>query len=71
MRSAGVFRLMNLIVQGGNVYDNINCIPISDILSKPTVIELNSIESYEQKSLFMALILIDICIFYVSSIQKT
>lgn len=69
MRSAGVFRLMNLIVQGGNVYDNINCIPISDILSKPTVIELNSIESYEQKSLFMALLLIQI-VLYTKHIQK-
>lgn len=63
MRSAGVFRLMNLIVQGGSVYDNINTVPVSDILSRPTVIELNAIESYEQKSLFMALLLIQIVLY--------
>jgi len=63
LESAGVLRLMNLIDQNSNIYDNINTIPIEDLLSKPTVIELNAIENAEQKSLLMALLLINICVY--------
>lgn len=61
LESGGVFRLLNLIEQNRNIYDTIHTIPIEDILSKPTVIELNAIENAEQKALIMALLLINIC----------
>lgn len=61
IESGGVFRLLNLIEQNRNIYDNVNTVPIEDLLSKPTVIELNSIENSEQKSLIMGLLLINIC----------
>ena len=63
LQSAGVLRLMNLIEQNSNIYDTIHTIPIEDLLSKPTVLELNSIENAEQKSLLMALLLINVCTF--------
>ncbi|MDR1712953.1 MAG: ATP-binding protein [Coriobacteriales bacterium] len=61
LQSAGVLRLMNLIEQNSNIYDTVKTIPIEDLLSAPTVLELNSIENAEQKSLLMALLLINIC----------
>lgn len=69
MEAAGVFRLMNLIVQGGSVYDNIHSVPIEDLLSKSTVIELNAIEDREQKALVMALLLVHI-VLYTKHRQK-
>lgn len=63
LQSAGVLRLMNLIEQNSNIYDTIHTVPIEDLLNKPTVLELNAIENIEQKSLLMALILINICTF--------
>lgn len=63
MESAGTFRLMNLIVQNGNIYDTEKTVPLHDLLSKPTVIELNSLENHEQKALIMALLLINIVLF--------
>lgn len=63
MITGGVFRLMNLIVQGGSIYDTINSVPIDDLLRNPTVIELNAIENSEQKALLMALLLIQIVIY--------
>lgn len=62
MESAGVVRLVSLIEQNSNIYDNINSIPLEDLLSKPTVVELNAISNNEQKSLIMALLLIAICV---------
>lgn len=61
IESAGVVRLISLIEQNSNIYDNINTIPLEDIISKPTVIELNAINNKEQKSLIMAFILTLIC----------
>lgn len=61
IESGGVFRLLNLIEQNRNIYDNVNSVPIEDLLSRPTVIELNAIDNSEQKSLIMALLLINIC----------
>lgn len=63
IQSGGTLRLMNLIEQNSNIYDSINTIPLEDILSKPTVLELNSIDNAEQKSLIMALLLINICVY--------
>ena len=63
MESAGVVRLVSLIEQNSMIYDNIHTIPLEDLLSKPTVIELNAINNKEQKSLIMALLLILICIY--------
>ena len=61
LESGGVFRLMNLIEQNRSIFDTVNTIPIEDLIAKPTVIELNSIENSEQKALIMAMLLINIC----------
>lgn len=63
MESAGVFRLLNLVIQNGNIYDTENSVPLSDLLRKPTIIELNAIDNQEQKALIMALLLINIILF--------
>lgn len=62
LETAGLLRLMNLIEQNSNIYDNISTIPIGELLSKPTVLELNAIDNQEQKALIMALILSNICV---------
>lgn len=53
---AGIVRLKSLV----NLFDNYFSIPIEDILSKPTVIELAAIENSEQKALIIALLLLSI-----------
>lgn len=63
MESAGVFRLLNLIIQNGNIYDTENSVPLYDLLRKPTIIELNAIDNQEQKALIMALLLINIILY--------
>lgn len=63
MESAGVVRLVTLIEQNPNIYDTIHSIPLEDLLRRPTVIELNAINNKEQKSLIMALLLIQICVY--------
>lgn len=63
LESAGVFRLMNLIEQNGNIYDTIHSVPVEDLLQHPTVLELNAIDNAEQKALIIALLLINICIY--------
>lgn len=63
IESAGLLRLSNLIEQNSNIYDTIHTVPIEDLLTAPTVLELNSIDNTEQKSLIMALLLINICIY--------
>ena len=62
LETAGLLRLMNLIEQNSNIYDNIHTIPISELLRKPTVLELNAIDNQEQKALIMALLLSNICV---------
>ena len=62
IESAGVLRLTNLMEQNSNIYDAVNTVSIEDILTKPTVLELNAIENSEQKALLMALILIMVCV---------
>jgi len=63
LQSAGVFRLMNLIEQNSNIFDTIHTVPIEDMLRKPTILELNSIDNTEQKALIMALLLINIGVY--------
>ena len=63
IESAGLLRLTNLIEQNSNIYDTVNTVPIEDLLTGPTVLELNSIDNAEQKSLIMALLLINICVY--------
>lgn len=53
---AGVVRLNSLV----NLFDNYHSIPIEDLLSKPTVIELSAIENGDQKALIIALLLLSI-----------
>ncbi len=63
IENAGLLRLTNLIEQNSNIYDTVNTVPIEDLLNAPTVLELNSIDNAEQKSLIIALLLINICIY--------
>ena len=53
---AGIVRLQSL----ASLFDNYYSIPIKDILSRPTVIELAAIENSEQKALIIALLLLSI-----------
>lgn len=67
LRSGGVLRLSNLIEQNRNIFDTIHTIPIEDLLTKPTVIELNAIDDIEQKALIIAMLLINIAVYTKSS----
>lgn len=69
MEAAGVLRLTNLLDMNSNIYDNINTVPIEELLTAPTVIELNAIDDAEQKALIMALLLINIIV-YTKTNQK-
>lgn len=62
LESGGVLRLTTLLEQNRNIYDTVHSVPIEDLLSKPTVLELNAIDNAEQKALIMALLLINICL---------
>jgi len=59
---AGVVRLNSLV----NLFDNYFSIPIEDLLTKPTVIELAAIENSDHKALIIALLLLSI-LAYVNS----
>ncbi len=59
---AGLVRLQGLV----NLFDNYFSIPIEDLLSKPTVIELAAIENSDQKALIISLLLLSI-LAYVNS----
>lgn len=59
---AGVVRLNSLV----NLFDNYYSIPIEDVLSKPTIIELAAIENSDQKALIISLLLLSI-LAYVNS----
>ena len=59
---AGLVRLQGLV----NLFDNYHSIPIEDLLTKPTVIELAAIENSDEKSLIIALLLLSI-LSYVNS----
>lgn len=53
---AGAVRLNSLV----NLFDNYWSIPIEDLLSKPTVIELAAIENSDEKALIIALVLLSV-----------
>jgi hypothetical protein len=59
---AGSVRLQSLV----NLFDNYFSIPIEDLLTKPTVIELAAIENSDQKALIISLLLLSI-LAYVNS----
>lgn len=59
---AGIVRLNSLV----NLFDNYHSIPIEDLLSKPTVVELAAIENSDQKALIIALLLLSV-LAYVNS----
>jgi len=59
---AGLVRLQSLV----NLFDNYHSIPIEDLLTKPTVIELAAIENGDQKALIISLLLLSI-LAYVNS----
>ncbi|MCL1994775.1 MAG: ATP-binding protein [Defluviitaleaceae bacterium] len=59
---AGLVRLQSLV----NLFDNYFSIPIEDLLTKPTVIELAAIENSDQKALIISLLLLSI-LAYVNS----
>ena len=59
---AGMVRLQSLV----NLFDNYHSIPIEDLLTKPTVIELAAIENSDQKALIISLLLLSI-LAYVNS----
>lgn len=59
---AGLVRLNGLV----HLFDNYHSVPIEDILSKPTVIELAAIENSDEKALIIALLLLSI-LSYVNS----
>ncbi|MDR3109571.1 MAG: ATP-binding protein [Planctomycetaceae bacterium] len=59
---AGLVRLQGLV----NLFDNYFSIPIEDLLTKPTVIELAAIENSDQKSLIISLLLLSV-LSYVNS----
>lgn len=63
LQSGGVLRLRNLIEQNANIYDTTHSVPLEDLLVHPTVLELNAIDNEEQKSVLMALLLINICVY--------
>jgi DNA helicase HerA-like ATPase len=53
---AGIVRLNSLV----NLFDNYHSIPIEDLLSKPTLIELAAIENSDQKALIISLLLLSV-----------
>lgn len=53
---AGYVRLKSLL----KVFGSYNTIPVEDLLSKPTIIELAAIENEKEKSLIIALLLLNI-----------
>ena len=53
---AGLVRLNGLV----NLFDSYHSIPIEDMLTKPTVIELAAIENSDEKALIIALVLLSI-----------
>ena len=59
---AGLVRLQSLV----NLFDNYYSIPIEDLLTRPTVIELAAIENSDQKALLISLLLLSI-LAYVNS----
>lgn len=60
LESGGVFRLQALLNENPMLYDTDRTLPFDELLSRPTVIELDAVDNTEQKSLIMSLILINL-----------
>ncbi len=54
--TAGLLRLVSM----ANLFGSYHSVPIEDMLSKPTVIELSAVQNKEEKSFIMALLLLNI-----------
>lgn len=54
--TAGLLRLISM----ANLFGNYYSVPVSDLLSKPTIIELSAVQNKEEKSFIMALILLNV-----------
>lgn len=67
---AGITRLKTLFNQNPSIFDTVRNIPVADLISKPTVIELNAINNTEQKSLIISLLLIRITSYVNSGLLK-
>lgn len=63
LMTGGIFRLRELINQNPNIYDTVESVPLEDLLCAPTILELNAIDNEVQKSVLMALLLIQICVY--------
>jgi hypothetical protein len=59
---AGTVRLGGLV----NLFDNYHSIPLEDLLTRPTLIELSAIENSDEKALIIALLLLSI-LAYINS----
>ncbi len=57
--TAGLLRLVSL----SNLFDNYHSVSVEDMLTKPTIIELAAVQNKEEKSLIMALLLLNISAF--------
>lgn len=64
IQTAGVMRLNNLINKDFVLFDTNRTVPIEELLEKPTLIELNNVEDMEQKSLIIALLLINLFAYF-------
>ena len=56
IRTAGFMRIKNILNMDSVLFDTVNSITIDELMSKPTVLELNAIEDNEQKKLIMTLL---------------
>ena len=65
--TAGLVRLQSI----ARLFDNYNTIPIHDLLSKPTIIELSALENETDKSLIIALVLLNIMTFINANSEGT
>ena len=54
--TAGLLRLVSM----ANLFGSYNTVPVEDMLSKPTIIELAGVQNKEEKSFIMALLLLNI-----------
>lgn len=63
LMTGGIFRLRELINQNPNIYDTVESVPLEDLLCAPTILELNAIDNEVQKSVLIALLLIQICVY--------
>ena len=60
LESGGVYRFQSLLNSNPVLFDTDQPLPTDDLLKKPTLIELDSIDNTEQKSLILSLLLIQL-----------